>query len=288
MLASRSGHHRHPPPELALLTISFPQPLWMSAVARDVRWIQRWQTRRVHRLYPLPPGPVNAEQAAGPRRSPHADRPWVMLNMVASIDGAAAVDGLSRGLSSEADKALFVALRAQADIVLVGARTANAERYGPARRSGARIAVVSGSLSVDPDLPLFRSPSDPAAAPLPLVVTTANADPEAAARLADRADVVPAGTESVDLHAALRHLGSLGARVVLCEGGPALNASLLAADLVDEVNLTHAPLAVGDEAPRIATAPVGGSTPPGPREYALEHVITQDGVLFVRWIRSRH
>ena len=105
--------------------------------------MQRWQTRRVHRLYPLPSEPIDTAHAAGPQRSPHADRPWLMLNMVASIDGAAAIDGVSRGLSSEPDKAMFGALRAQADVILVGARTANTERYRPAQRSRARIAVVS-------------------------------------------------------------------------------------------------------------------------------------------------
>ena len=247
-----------------------------------------WQTRRVHRLYPLPSEPIDAAHAAGRQRAPHAGRPWVMLNMVASIDGAAAIDGLSGGLSSESDKTMFGALRAQADTILVGARTANAERYRPARRSGARIAVVSGSLSVDPDLPLFVQPPDAPSAPLPLVVTTVGADCDAAERLADRAELVRAGTESLDLLASLRHLGSLGARVVLCEGGPALNASLLAADLVDEVNLTHAPLAVGTDAPRIASALGDNAPAAAPRAFALEQVIVHDDVLFVRWARSRH
>ncbi len=261
--------------------------LWTTAHG-NAGWMQRWQTRRVHRLYPLPPGPIDAAHAASRRRTPHADRPWVMLNMVASIDGAAAIDGVSGGLSSEPDKAMFGALRAQADTILVGARTANTERYRPARRSGARIAVVSGSLSVDPDLPLFSPAPDPPSAPLPLVVTTVGADCDAAARLADCAELVRAGTESVDLLASLRHLGSLGTRVVLCEGGPALNASLLAADLVDEVNLTHAPLAVGTDAPRIASAPGGGPPATAPQAFALEQVIAHDDVLFVRWVRSRH
>lgn len=245
----------------------------------------------MHRLYPLPAGPIDATQAADGQRSANLGRPWVMLNMVTSIDGAAAVDGLSHGLSSQPDKALFGALRAKADIVLVGARTANAERYGPARQPGTRIAVVSGSLSVDPGLPLFRptaaataSPSD---TPLPLVATTAGADSDAAARLAGRADLVRIGTERVDLPALVRHLGSLGARVVLCEGGPALNASLFAVDLVDEINLTHTPLVVADEAPRIAAAPPASAPARSPRAFELEHVIADDGVLFVRWTRPR-
>lgn len=222
-----------------------------------------------------------------------------MLNMVASIDGAAAVDGLSAGLSSGPDKALFRALRAEADIVLVGARTANAERYGHARRPRTRIAVVSGSLSVDPDLPLFRPASAAAVspnassgqtAPLPIVATTAGADPSAEARWAGRAELMRVGAERVDLAALLRRFASLGARVVLCEGGPALNAALFAADLVDEVNLTYSPLVVAAASPRIADAaagvPVGASPPEGPRAFELRHVIAQDGVLFVRWLRS--
>lgn len=266
---------------------SFPQLLWATAITRGGRWMQLWQTRRVHRLYPLPSEPIDAAHAAGPRRSPHADRPWVMLNMVASIDGAAAVDGVSRGLSSEPDKAMFGALRGQADVILVGAGTANAERYRPARRSGARIAVVSGSLSVDPDLPLFNPPPGQSTAAPPLVVTTDDADGDAAERLAGRAELVRVGTGSVDLLESLRQLGLMGARVVLCEGGPTLNAGLLAADLVDEVNLTHAPLTVGAHAPRIAAGPVDGSPAPPSRAYALEHVIAHDDVLFVRWTRSR-
>jgi riboflavin-specific deaminase-like protein len=259
--------------------------LWITA--RDnTDWMQRWQTRRVHRLYPLPPEPTDAVHAAGRQRTPHTDRPWVMLNMVASIDGAAAIDGVSGGLSSDSDKAMFAALRSQADIILVGARTANAERYRRARRSGARIAVVSGSLSVDPNLPLFSQPLDPHAGSLPLVVTTASADSTAAERLTDRAELVRAGNESVDLHAFLRRLGSMGARIVLCEGGPTLNAGLLAADLVDEVNLTHAPLSVGTDAPRIASAPSSDPLAAAPRSFALERVIAHDDELFVRWVRS--
>ena len=251
----------------------------------------RWQTRPVHRLYPLPPERIDAAQAARGQRSAGPGRPWVMLNMVASIDGAAAVDGLSRGLSNGPDRALFGALRSEADVVLVGARTANAERYGPARQPGTRIAVVSGSLSVDPDLPLF-GPADQSAAPapdapLPLVATTDDADPDAAARLAGRAELVRAGAERVDLPALVQRLGSLGARVVLCEGGPALNAGLFAADLVDEINLTHAPLVVSDEAPRIAAAPAARAPARSPRAFELEHVIADDGVLFVRWTRPR-
>lgn len=211
----------------------------------------------------------------------------MLLNMVASIDGAAAVEGLSAGLSGTADKAMFAAMRAQADVILVGAGTANAERYGTARRSGARIAVVSGSLSVDPELPLFVDAAEPATAPLPLIVTTGSADASRAARFEGRAELLRAGDETVDLPTALAELGARGARVVLCEGGPTLNAGLLAGDLVDEMNLTHAPLATGAAAPRIADGPMTGAAEAVPRAFTLTQVVTHEGVLFVRWLRAR-
>ena len=58
---------------------------------------------------------------------------WLRANMVASLDGAATVDGRSGGLSNEADQQVFAMLRAHADVILVGAGTARAEGYGPVR-----------------------------------------------------------------------------------------------------------------------------------------------------------
>lgn len=70
-------------------------------------------------------------------------RPAVRLTMIAAVDGATAVDGLSGGLGGPADRRVFAALRSLADVVLVAAGTVRAETYGPAKLP---IAVVSGSL----------------------------------------------------------------------------------------------------------------------------------------------
>src|SRR6478735_5106041 len=94
---------------------------------------------------------------------------WLRANMVASVDGAIAVQGLSAGLSSPADKRVFSVLRSLADVVMVGAGTARAENYGgariPERFAGLRsslgqaavppIAVVSRRLDLDPEARLF-------------------------------------------------------------------------------------------------------------------------------------
>lgn len=55
----------------------------------------------------------------------------VRANMIFSADGAAAFQGRAGPLSSPADQQLLLALRAYADVVLVGAGTARAENYGP-------------------------------------------------------------------------------------------------------------------------------------------------------------
>jgi riboflavin biosynthesis pyrimidine reductase len=54
-------------------------------------------------------------------------RPAVRLNMIASVDGATALDGRSGGLGGPAARRFFVALRSLADVVLVAAGTVRAE-----------------------------------------------------------------------------------------------------------------------------------------------------------------
>src|SRR5690348_5044510 len=62
-------------------------------------------------------------------------RPYVVVNMVSSVDGAISLDGVSAGLSGADDKAVFFHLRSLADVVLVGAGTAREENYGQVKLS---------------------------------------------------------------------------------------------------------------------------------------------------------
>ena len=66
------------------------------------------------------------------------------------------------------------------------------------------------------------------------------------------------------------------------EGGPALNAALAAADVIDELNLTISPLVSGGDGPRVVTG-----APPIGRRMDLAHVLEDDGFLFTRYVR-RH
>jgi riboflavin biosynthesis pyrimidine reductase len=247
-------------------------------------------------LWPSPADEIDPVTAyAADDRPVPPGRHWVMTNMIASVDGAATdADGTSGGFGGLGDRAVFVAVRAVADVIVAGAGTVIAEDYGPARLTPAlaalraergqpdvpRIAVVTASLRIQPDRRLFReAPADAR----PLVLTTARADPDRRRALAEVAEIVEVGDERVDWPRALAALRSVtGADVVLCEGGPQTNAQLVAADLLDEQCLTLAPFLVGDEAPRIAEGPAPGAR----RRLRLARVLADEGYLFLRYVRD--
>ncbi|MFC4950208.1 pyrimidine reductase family protein [Pseudonocardia sp. GCM10023141] len=207
--------------------------------------------------------------------------PWVRVNFVSSIDGAAALDGVSGGLGSAADKRVFATLRELAQVVLVGSGTARAENYRGARRPTRGtdvpppIAVITSSARIDPQSRLL---TDTAVPPIVLTLATAPAERRAALAAAG-ADVVvlPDLTPAT----VLAELGRRGLHRVLCEGGPTLNNSLVAADAVDELCLTVSPLLAGAGAPRIVDGPDGAIA----RKMELVTALHEDGVLLLRYRR---
>jgi len=201
-------------------------------------------------------------------------RPAVRLNMIASVDGATTVAGLSGGLGGPADKRVFSVLRSLADAVLVAAGTVRAETYGP---SPHLIAVVSRSCVLDWRAPFFIE------APVrPIVITVAAAQADDRARAAEVADVVIAGDDSVDMRRAIDALGERDARTVLAEGGPSLNGQLAAAGLIDELCLSLSPALVGGDSKRILSGP----TLEMPARCELRSVCEDDGYLFLRYRSS--
>ena len=238
-------------------------------------------------ILPSPSGPLDllglAEAYAYPRER------WLRVNFVSSADGAAYVDGLSGGLSSPADKQVFGILRVLADVVLVGAGTARAEEYKPARprpslaalREGrpaaAPIALVTRTLGLNLASPLFtEAPPDART----IVITCAAADAGLRAETSKVADVIVAGDDHVDLAAARAALEDRGLRRVLCEGGPHLFGDLAAAGLTDELCLSLSPMLAGPGAARI----IDGAHLPAARPLTLTQVIAaDDGFLFCRY-----
>ncbi len=221
-------------------------------------------------------------------RHPDGSRPWVMANMVMSVDGAYAVDGRSGGLGSPGDKEIFHRLRAASDVVLVAAGTARAERYRRPRvedvaverrrshglQDHPRLAIVSASLSLPDDLPLLSGPGQ-----VPLVLHPAQADTSG---VPDGVELRAAGQgESVDLADALAGLHHDGARVVLCEGGPSLLGQLHVDDLLDELFVTVAPWLVGG-----TTVGLLAHHEALVRPMRLHRLLEQDGSLFATYRRA--
>jgi riboflavin-specific deaminase-like protein len=222
-------------------------------------------------------------------RPAHDHRPWALLDMVTTIDGATAASGRSKALSSPADREVFHALRTGCDAVLVGAGTVRAERYGAPRPDEGqrarritrglaerpRLIVVSRRLDLDPGLALFTDAVEP-----PIVVTCAASDAGARTVLADVGEVIVAGDGDVDLAVGFEQLRDRGIGVLTCEGGPSLNGALVDAGLVDEVCLSVSPLVVGGASKRI----VAGS-PESDRRFELAHLLEDDEALFLRYVR---
>jgi riboflavin biosynthesis pyrimidine reductase len=214
----------------------------------------------------------------------------VRVNMVSSIDGAAAVEGRVGVLSGTADQVLLHELRLLCDVLLVGAGTIRAEGYGPLRvtsdqqqaRTAAglsplpRLAVLTGSLDVDLAAPVFAQ-----ATARPVVVTTRRATQRRRDEAAEVADVVVAGEHDVDLREAVSALAQQGLRRVLSEGGPHVLAQLFAADLVDELCLALAPVVTAGDGVRITNGP----PLPAVRRLALAQALEQDDYLFLRYRR---
>jgi len=197
-----------------------------------------------------------------------ADRPYVVLNMVASVDGRDSVGGRSAPLSTRADRELFHGLRGQVDAVLAGTGTLRAERYGRLVRDPAgRRARAERGLRPDP-LAVVLTRSGDLPPDLPLLHDD------------DGQEVAVFSGEEAEPRRALRALRERhGVRSLLCEGGARLNAGLLAAGVVDELFLTLSPLlARGAGGPIVAPGEDAEPTP-----LSLVWVLEHDDALFLRY-----
>ena len=217
------------------------------------------------------------------------DRPWLLLDMISSADGATHIDGTSGALGSEGDHVVFRAIRAVADVILVAAGTVRSENYRPVRATDgvrrtrvargqapvARLAILSRHLDFDFDSDLFTGDQPP------LLLTTTAAPASALRRAEAITEVVRFDGDRVDLVEAVQALGVRGADIVLAEGGPTLNGQLHDAGLIDELCLTMSPLLVGTAAARV----IDGAAL-NVQHLSLDRVLEEDGWLFLRYVRS--
>ncbi|HEX2016233.1 MAG TPA: dihydrofolate reductase family protein [Solirubrobacteraceae bacterium] len=217
-------------------------------------------------------------------------RPRVALNMVSTADGKAAIAGRTASIGNRADRELFHALRTSVDAVMVGAGTVRTERYGRLVRDRAlrevRVAagrapepwaiVVSASLDLAPDLPLLAEPEAKV-----VVMTTSDAELQGVAAQVGYLRCEQAG--GLDVGELLgRARRELGIASVLCEGGPQLNSTLLAAGLIDELFLCLAPKLIGG---RDLLTIVAGEPQENALDLELRWLLEADGHLFARYTR---
>lgn len=219
---------------------------------------------------------------------------WVRGNMIASVDGGATSGGKSGGLGRDGDRAVFAALREMADVIVVGASTAQVENYSgvqfsagqrQARQSRGQaemppIAVLTRSGRLAHDATLFHRTEV-----APLILTSADAVTDTRQRLGGLAEVLDASgarSDSVDLRTALDLLAGRGLLRVLTEGGPGALGMFIEQDVLDEMCLTVAPVLVGGASARIVTGPAEVHT-----AMRLSHALTDDdGYLYLRYGRS--
>jgi riboflavin-specific deaminase-like protein len=249
---------------------------------------------RLRRLHPDPGEVTPEEVTSGLRFGDLAppDRPYLVLNMVETLDGRIAIDGRSGAIGNQADREIFHGLRTQADAVMAGAGTVRSERYGRmtkndelrARREREGLApdalaiVVSGRLNLPADLPLLQDPGSHV-----IVLTASDGEPPDVPARVEVLRGEPAPEAGVVIAPLLRRLREEhGVRSILCEGGPALNHGLLREGLVDELFLALSPKLAGGEPLTVVTGM--GLKPP--LDFELLSVLESEGHLFMRYRRS--
>lgn len=209
-------------------------------------------------------------------REPWADRPWVSVNMVTTLDGkilSGERDENVMDLGSATDHATMRAIEAAHDAVMIGAGSLRAT-VGLWYPSTLKRFVVSGSGKLDFESRFFTDAPESA-----WVVTGSDT------HLEDEVQTLRSGPPIV-WQEVLREMAGLGIRTLLVEGGSELNASLFHADLIDEVFWTIAPkVKLGRDVPTFADGE------PLPREKLLtfelvSHIPVGDE-LFLRYLRRR-
>lgn len=220
-------------------------------------------------------------------------RPFVFLNLAMTADGKiASANRAVSSFGSARDQAHMYELRATADAVMCGARTAdlNAIQLGPGdekyraqrRRRGLpefnlRV-IASGTGSIDPEAEIFKHRFSPI-----IILTTRRIRPASLKRLRGLADaVLVCGAREIAFGPALRRLREQwNVERLLCEGGGELNDALFRGGLVDELHLTICPNVFGGRQAATISDGIGFRTLMGTARLRLNSLRRMGNELFL-------
>jgi diaminohydroxyphosphoribosylaminopyrimidine deaminase/5-amino-6-(5-phosphoribosylamino)uracil reductase len=185
-------------------------------------------------------------------------RPWLRLKVAVSLDGRSALaDGTSQWITGEAARRDGHAWRKRAGALLTGVGTV---RDDDPRLDVRLVETAHQPLRVIVDSRLETPPVARILAPPGRVLLYAAADDAGRRRALEARGVevafLPSATGKVDLAAMLADLGRRAINEVHVEAGEKLNASLLAAGLVDELLVYMAPRLVGAGRALAALTPI--------------------------------
>jgi riboflavin-specific deaminase-like protein len=188
------------------------------------------------------------------------ERPYTLLSCCVSIDGYIGNAASRLLLSNDADFDRVDAVRASCDAILVGAETVRVDNPRLLVRSETRreerIArglpespmkvTVTRRAELDACADFFRAGDSEK-----VVFCASPRVEEARERLGLVATVVDGGGESIEMRTLSTDLAGRGVERLMVEGGGTVHTQFLTEDIVDELQLTVAPVFVGDsEAPR--------------------------------------
>lgn len=244
---------------------------------------------RVRELYPPPGREVSTlyeDLDLPPTGTREGARPYVIINMVSSVDGRTAMEGKAAGIGSPADRRTMRTLRSKAEAVMVGAGTLRAEKLSlgldPTDRVRQPLAIIVTNTG---DVPLEEHLIVEGGQEVLILLSDA-APKRVVERLRTLAPVMRAPAEStgaVDLDRALQSLkAERDVDVVVVEGGPGLNHALISRQLVDELFLTVAPELLGGTTDQTFTL-LRGPTLPARPTLDLVSIHVADGELFLRY-----
>ncbi len=117
----------------------------------------------------------------------------------------------------------------------------------------------------------------------PLNYTKSESLEKNSSQFASSSEIIDFPEEELTVSKVVHDLSNQDAKIVVCEGGPSLNAHLLANDLIDEFCLSVSPRAVGGEDP----SPFLNKPVDSPVELSLDRILLEEEFLFCRYLTVR-